>query len=213
MIFLVKNGNEAYRNRFVDRETIIQALKTYNYTENKLDSNFFVVKKTGGALVRERAEYLGKLLAEKDLLTEERIAAYRLRFGKVPEWAKEYLEKKSLANKRERGAKGLVSLGKGKKGGGLILNTKNLGSDSSSSDTEEPLPKQRARTDQFFSVPVKFGKSKIPVFNWDKVADEDGSDSDYESKDNVAPLQPKKNPYVGFSGKNKSILNINQNPK
>ena len=48
---------------------------------------------------------------------EERIAAYRLRFGKVPEWAKEYLERKSLANKRERGAKGLVSLGKGKKGG------------------------------------------------------------------------------------------------
>lgn len=61
MIFLVKNGNEAYRNRFVDRETIMQALKTYNYTENKCDSNFFVVKKTGGALVRERAEYLGKL--------------------------------------------------------------------------------------------------------------------------------------------------------
>lgn len=135
---------------------------------------------------------------------EERIAAYRLRFGKVPEWAKEYLERKSLANKRERGAKGLVSLGKGKKGGGLKLKTKNLESDSSSSDPEEPLPKQRARTDQFFSVPAKFGKSKRPVFNWDKVADEEGSDSDYESKDNVAPLQPKKNPYVGFGVKNKS---------
>lgn len=52
MIFLVKNGNEAYRNRFVDRDTIMEALKTYNYTENKCDR---------GALVRERAEYLAKL--------------------------------------------------------------------------------------------------------------------------------------------------------
>jgi len=30
---------------------------------------------------------------------EERIAGYRLRYGKAPEWAKEYLEKKELEEK------------------------------------------------------------------------------------------------------------------
>jgi len=84
MIFLLKNGNEAYRNKYIDNRMILESLKKYQFMDNKLDR---------GALVRERSDYLEKLIESKDEVMEERISGYRLRYGKVPDWGFEFLEK------------------------------------------------------------------------------------------------------------------------